>query len=95
MSNVIEIINVMISKIDSLLSDDEPLKSNLDEGNHQDAKSDKNEGSAHRKANFPKRWLLNALLIILTTFEVVTIVHSQVYIHKDLLRSFLNFYADR
>lgn len=44
--------------------------------------------------SFPKRALVNILLIILTSMEVVLIVNTQVYLHCDLLRSFLNFYAD-
>jgi hypothetical protein len=31
----------------------------------------------------------------MTSIEVVVIVRSQVYLHCDLIRSFLNFYADQ
>ena len=58
------------------------------------ASTDNKSPGREDNSPLPKRWVLNVLLIILTSFEVVIIVHSQVYLHGDLLRSFLNFYAD-
>jgi hypothetical protein len=84
--------------LDSLLSEDGlEYKLNRDQQEqHRRGESEVKERVRREKKRgaFPTRWLVNVLLILLTSFEVVMIVHSQVYTHSDLLRSFLNFYAD-